>query len=74
MDTVKFDKYKFEISERISQKLRGIEPDNDDGYILIEGFINLTYQNEVGGLRIGGPTVPTVAAVSKNLELFTHLQ
>lgn len=67
MSNINFDAYKNEIQEAIQGKLAtGIVKD-PDGFILIDGFINMPFQKDIGGTFVlGGPTIPAVAIVGKS--------
>lgn len=64
---VNFDDYKTQIQSAIQQKIATGIISDPQGFILIDGFINISMQKELSGsLMIGGPTIPTVAVVGKS--------
>jgi hypothetical protein len=70
MNSVKFDQEKEKIQKAIEKKISSGVISDPEGFILIEGFINMPTQNEVGGAFVlGGPTIPTVAVVGKTTGL-----
>ena len=71
MNSINFDEYKTEISRAIDLKVAlGLFPHEPQGFILIDGFINIISQKPLGGaLFLGGPTIPTVAIVGKSTGL-----
>jgi hypothetical protein len=70
MISVKFEDEKENIQKEIEKKISTGVIKDPGGFILIEGFINMPTQNEVGGaFVIGGPTIPTVAVVGKTTGL-----
>lgn len=70
MISVKFEDEKDNIQKEIEKKISTGVIKDPGGFILIEGFINMPTQNEVGGaFVIGGPTIPTVAVVGKTTGL-----
>lgn len=70
MISVKFDELKDKIQQEIEKKINSGVIKDPEGFILIEGFVNMPTQNEVGGaFVIGGPTIPTVAVVGKSTGL-----
>lgn len=70
MNSIKFDQEKDNIQKAIEKKITSGVINDPEGFILIEGFINMPTQNEVGGAFVlGGPTIPTVAVVGKTTGL-----
>ncbi len=70
MISVKFEDEKANIQKEIEKKISTGVIKDPAGFILIEGFINMPTQNEVGAaFVIGGPTIPTVAVVGKTTGL-----
>lgn len=67
MSVKNFEDYKVQIEAAINQRIsKGIISDIE-GFILLDGFINMPLQKEmVGSFVIGGPTVPGVAVVGKS--------
>ncbi len=70
MNTINFIQEKEKIQQAIEKKIAQGVISEPDGFILIEGFINMATNDEVGGaFVIGGPTIPTVAVVGKTTGL-----
>jgi hypothetical protein len=72
MAIVSFNQYKQQILDAIQNKVlsKGLVPPDPQGFILIEGFLNIPLQQDIGGgISIGGPTIPAVAIVGKSTGL-----
>jgi hypothetical protein len=70
MEVINFEQYKPKILAAIESKLKIGAISDPNGFILIDGFINMPLQKEMGGaFVIGGPTVPAVAVVGKSTGL-----
>jgi len=67
----KFEDLRVKITDAINIKIKtGLLPKDKEGYILVDGYINMQLQNELNGsIIIGGPTIPTVAIVGKSSAL-----
>lgn len=65
MKKIRFDEHKEQIKKALDDKLRGVNfPGESDGFILVEGFINVPLQQEISNnMVIGGPNIPMVAIV-----------
>lgn len=67
MSVLNFETYKGQIQSAIQQRISSGIISDPAGFILIDGFINMPFQKEMGGaFVIGGPTVPAVAVVGKS--------
>jgi hypothetical protein len=67
MSVINFEAYKVQIQNAIQQRISTGVISDPAGFILIDGFINMPFQKEMGGaFVIGGPTVPAVAVVGKS--------
>ncbi|WP_028524546.1 hypothetical protein [Runella limosa] len=70
MAVLGFEIYKAQIQNAIESKIASGVISDPAGFILIDGFINMPFQKEIGGaFVIGGPTVPAVAVVGKSTGL-----
>ncbi len=70
MAVINFEQYKSQIQAAIESKIKLGSISDSQGFILIDGFINMPFQKEMGGaFIIGGPTVPAVAVVGKSTGL-----
>lgn len=70
MSVINFETYKAQILQAIDAKIKAGVISDPAGFILIEGFVNMPTQKEVGGaFMIGGTTIPTVAVVGKSTGL-----
>lgn len=67
MSVINFEAYKGQIQTAIQQRITQGVISDPSGFILLDGFINMPLQKEMGGaFVIGGPTVPAVAVVGKS--------
>lgn len=67
MSAINFEEYKGQIQAAIQQKISMGVISDQAGFILIDGFISMPFQKEIGGaFVIGGPTIPAVAVVGKS--------
>ncbi len=67
MSVINFEAYKGQIQAAIQQRITQGLISDPAGFILLDGYINLPLQKEMGGaFVIGGPTVPAVAVVGKS--------
>ena len=70
MNPINFDQLKSQIEKAIETRLANGLINDPLGFILLDGFINVIYQKEIGNaFQIGGPTVPAVAVVGKSTGL-----
>ncbi len=70
MAVINFEQYRSQIQTAIESKIKLGSISDPQGFILIDGFINMPFQKEMGGaFVIGGPTVPAVAVVGKSTGL-----
>lgn len=70
MNVLNFDQLKNQIETAIEERLKKGIISDQSGFILIDGFINMPFQKELGNaFQIGGPTVPGVAIVGKSTGL-----
>ena len=70
MSVLNFEAYKERIHDAVKQRIDSKLISDPEGFILIDGFINMPFQKEIGGaFVIGGPTVPAVAVVGKSTGL-----
>lgn len=73
MEKTTFENYKQQIITEINKKIADGVISDPEGFILIEGFINIQQQKEItGAFIVGGPTVPAVAVVGKKNGLIHH--
>jgi hypothetical protein len=70
MNPINFEQYKEQIQAAIEVRLKqGIIKD-PMGFILIDGFISLSYNKDVtNSLIVGGPSIPSIAVVGKSTGL-----
>lgn len=67
MTTINFEEYKQQIESAINGKLVGSSIIDPQGFILLDGFINMSINKQVGNsLVVGGPSMPCVAIVAKS--------
>ncbi len=67
MAAISFEQYKTQIQNAIQQRIAIGVISDPQGFIIIDGFVNMPFQKEMGGaFVIGGPTVPAVAVVGKS--------
>lgn len=64
-----FKKHKSDIEKAINKKLADGILSDKKGFTLIEGFINMPLQDQLGGMVLGGPSIPTVAIVGNDSGL-----
>ena len=58
---IAFEKYKKQIQARLKEM--GYD---EDGFVLIDGFVNQQLQNTLtGGIVVGGPSIPVVDKTGK---------
>jgi len=70
MDAISFESLKSQIQNAVQNKITAGVISDSLGFILIDGFINLPIQKEVGGaFVIGGPTIPAIGVVGKSSGL-----
>jgi len=70
MDVINFEQYRPEILKALENRLKTGVISDPNGFILLDGFINMPLQKEMGGaFIIGGPTIPAVAVVGKSSGL-----
>lgn len=70
MNTIKFESYKAQIQKAIEVRIQQGLIKDAAGFILIDGFINMPFQKELGNsFVVGGPTIPSVAVVGKSSGL-----
>lgn len=70
MSVINFEAYKTQIQTAIESKITTGVISDPAGFILIDGFINMPFQKEMGGaFVIGGPSIPAVAVVGKSTGL-----
>lgn len=70
MSVLNFDQLKTQIEKALELRLAQGVINDPMGFILIDGFINMPFQKEIGNaFQIGGPTVPGVAVVGKSTGL-----
>lgn len=66
MNPINFENLKIQIEKALESRLANGIINDPGGFILLDGFINIIYQKEIGNaFQIGGPTVPAVAIVGK---------
>ena len=64
MKTVKFLEIKKELQDKIQEKLKLSPIPNEAGFTLIDGFTNLSLQEDISNnVIIGGPSIPMVGIV-----------
>jgi hypothetical protein len=70
MNAISFEQYKEQIQTAIELRIKqGIIKDSL-GFILIDGFINISYTKDItNSLMVGGPSIPSVAVVGKSSGL-----
>ena len=69
MAAINFDQYNQQILDALQAKIfmQGLIQADPLGFTLLEGFINMPLQKEIGGaFIIGGQTIPAVAIVGKS--------
>ncbi|MDN4165866.1 hypothetical protein QWY31_10145 [Cytophagales bacterium LB-30] len=70
MATINFEEYKAQVQQAIELRIKKGLLSDPEGFILIDGFVNIQFQKEMGGaFVIGGPTIPAVAVVGKSSGL-----
>lgn len=64
MAEIKFDTYRVQLQQIISQKYSRGEFSGEQSVALIDGFLNDPLQTSIGtGYSLGGPSLPLVAVV-----------
>lgn len=67
VNTIKFESIKEQIQNAIELRIQQGVISDTSGFILIDGFINMPFQKELGNsFVVGGPTIPSVAVVGKS--------
>ena len=67
VNTIKFESIKEQIQNAIELRIQQGVISDSSGFILIDGFINMPFQKELGNsFVVGGPTIPSVAVVGKS--------
>jgi len=67
VNTIKFESIKEQIQNAIELRIQQGVISDSSGFILIDGFINMPFQKELGNsFVLGGPTIPSVAVVGKS--------
>jgi hypothetical protein len=67
VNTIKFESLKEQIQKAIELRIQQGVISDTSGFILIDGFINMPFQKELGNsFVVGGPTIPSVAVVGKS--------
>jgi hypothetical protein len=70
MATINFEEYKVKVQQAIELRIEKGLLSDPEGFILIDGFVNIHYQKDMGSAFIlGGPTIPAVAVVGKGSGL-----
>lgn len=70
MATINFEEYKVKVQQAIELRIKNGILSDPEGFIIIDGFVNIQFQKEMGGaFVIGGPTIPAVAIVGKSSGL-----
>ena len=70
MGNINFEQYKQQIQLAIEQRIKQKVISDSQGFILLDGFINIQLQKDMAGsIVIGGPSVPSVAVVGKSSGL-----
>ncbi len=70
MGVIVFEEYKEKIQAAIESKIAGRSIFDPEGFILVDGFINMPFQKEIGSAFVlGGPTIPSIAVVGKSTGL-----
>jgi len=70
MEAINFEQYKERIQQAIESRIKQGLISDPQGFILLDGFINIQLQKEMAGaFVIGGPSVPSVAVVGKSSGL-----
>jgi hypothetical protein len=70
MDVLNFEEYKPQIKNAIQKRIKTKAIADPSGFLLIDGFINMSFQQEIGStFPIGGKTIPAVAVVGKSTGL-----
>lgn len=69
MDSKKFETHKQAITDAINLKLSAMDLQDPEGFILIQGFINLPIQGSTNSFSIGPKSIPTVVIIGKSTGL-----
>jgi hypothetical protein len=70
MSIMIFEDYKEKIQVAIESKIANRVIVDPEGFILVDGFINMPFQKEIGSAFVlGGPSIPSVAVVGKSTGL-----
>lgn len=66
MDQIIFEEYKKQIEDAINARIKEGYIKDPIGFILLDGFINFTYNKKLdNSIIVGGPSVPCVSVVGK---------
>lgn len=70
MNPLTFDAFKSDIQNAVQAKITSRVITDPAGFVLIDGFINLPYYQEISSnVILGGPTIPAVVVVGKSTGL-----
>jgi hypothetical protein len=70
MDSVTFEENKKQIEDAINIRIKNGSIKDPLGFILLDGFFNMTYNKKIdNSIIVGGPSVPCVSVVGKSTGL-----
>lgn len=70
MNPVDFEQYKTQIEDAINIRIKNGSIKDPLGFILIDGFINMSFNKKIeNSIIVGGPSVPCVSVVGKSTGL-----
>jgi len=70
MDSVTFEENKKQIEDAINVRIKNGSIKDPLGFILLDGFFNMTYNKQIdNSIIVGGPSVPCVSVVGKSTGL-----
>jgi len=70
MKTIKFDEIKPDLEKAINEKLKNGLVVDPQGFVLMDGFCNITFNKEINSsIIIGNPFVPCISIIGKSTGL-----
>jgi len=70
MNPVIFEEHRKQIEDAVNIRIKNGSIKDPLGFILIDGFINMSYNKKVeNSIVVGGPSVPCISVVGKSTGL-----
>lgn len=70
MNSVVFEEHRKQIEDAINNRIKNGSINDPSGFILIDGFVNMSYNKRIdNSIVVGGPSVPCISVVGKSTGL-----